>query len=111
MKPHDLPSLSFRLDLSRLGAMLHTIRQAAGLTQAEVAEKLDTQQSAIARWEADTTGALSLENFARIAQACGYAPLWETPYEPPQTVVSSAALTATPAQPTTGPGRLPPCAA
>lgn len=94
-------SLRFRLDPSRLGAMLRTIRQAAGLTQAEVAEKLDTQQSAVARMEAYMGGHISLRRFAEFSLACGYAPLWAEGYTPPPTYVSSSALTSQPARPTT----------
>lgn len=51
----------------------HLIRQArrrAGLTQAALAQRLDTTQSAIARWESG--GATpSLETLRRIVEACG----------------------------------------
>jgi transcriptional regulator with XRE-family HTH domain len=51
----------------------HLVRQArrrAGLTQAELAARLETTQSAVARWESG--GATpSLESLRRIVQACG----------------------------------------
>jgi len=50
-------------------------RRAAGLTQAQVAEQLNTKQAAIARLEADTTGSLSLRRFVDFALACGVVPL------------------------------------
>ncbi len=51
----------------------HLVREArlrAGLTQAELAARLGTTQSAIARWEAGGTQP-SLETLRRVARACG----------------------------------------
>lgn len=51
----------------------HLVREArlrAGLTQAELAGRLSTTQSAIARWEAGGVEP-SLETLRRVAQACG----------------------------------------
>lgn len=51
----------------------HLVREArlrAGLTQAELAARLATTQSAIARWEAGGTQP-SLETLRRVARACG----------------------------------------
>lgn len=50
-------------------------RRQAGLTQAEVAERMDTKQAAIARLEADTKGSLSLRRYAEFALSCGMMPL------------------------------------
>ena len=49
------------------------MRRAAGLTQAELARRLVTTQSAVARWE---TGGASptLKTVQRIARACGLEP-------------------------------------
>jgi transcriptional regulator with XRE-family HTH domain len=51
--------------------LLHTARQRAGLTQADLAERLGTTQSAVARWE---KGLVSprLVTFERILAACGF---------------------------------------
>ena len=53
---------------------LSTLRHKAGLTQAEVAERLHTKQSAIARLEADYDGAMSLRRYVDFALACGVIP-------------------------------------
>jgi len=50
-------------------------RREAGLTQAQVAERLQTKHSSVARWEADTSGSISLHRYAEIALACGMIPL------------------------------------
>lgn len=50
-------------------------RRAAGLTQAQVAERLKTKQAAIARLEADTTGSMTLRRYVDFALACGVVPL------------------------------------
>ncbi len=50
-------------------------RHQAGLTQAQLAEQMNTKQAAIARLEADTDGSLSLRRYAEFALACGMAPL------------------------------------
>lgn len=53
---------------------LCSIRRQAGLTQAQVAERLNTKQSAIARLEADFDGAMSLRRYVDFALACGVIP-------------------------------------
>jgi transcriptional regulator with XRE-family HTH domain len=50
-------------------------RRDAGLTQAQVAEAMHTRQSAVARWEADLSGSISLRKYAEFALACGTVPL------------------------------------
>lgn len=50
-------------------------RRKAGLTQEEVAEKLGKKQAAIARWEADTDGKMSLRQYVELALAYGMVPL------------------------------------
>ncbi len=50
-------------------------RRRAGLTQAQVAEQMNTKQAAIARLEADTDGSISLRRYAEFALACGMVPL------------------------------------
>ncbi len=50
-------------------------RREAGLTQEQVAQKLGKKQEAIARWEADTDGKMSLRQYVEIALACDMIPL------------------------------------
>jgi len=54
---------------------LGRVRCEANLTQEELARRLNTRQPAIARWESDLSGAISLEHYARFAAACGMIPL------------------------------------
>jgi transcriptional regulator with XRE-family HTH domain len=60
--------------LQAMSALFHA-RRDAGLTQAQLAERLHTKQSAIARYERDFTGSMTLRRFVEIAIACGVAPL------------------------------------
>lgn len=53
---------------------LYQARRQAGLTQAQVAEKLNTKQAAIARLEDDTEGAMSLRRYVDFVMACGMIP-------------------------------------
>lgn len=50
-------------------------RRKAGLTQEQVAQKLGKKQEAIARWEADKEGKMSLRQYFDLAAACGRIPL------------------------------------
>ena len=55
------------------GGFLHLIRnmrQAAGISQAALAARLETTQSAVARWERGDVSP-RLDTVQRIAQACG----------------------------------------
>jgi len=61
--------------LSSAADALFYARQQAKLTQAQVAERLNTKQSAIARIEADINGSMTLRHYAEFALACGMAPL------------------------------------
>jgi len=49
---------------------MHYARFCAGLTQKELAKKMDTKQPNIARWE--TRGTASIETAERFIRACGY---------------------------------------
>jgi DNA-binding XRE family transcriptional regulator len=60
--------------LARAVASLRDSRLTAGLTQTELANRLGTTQSAIARLERDDTGATSLHRFIDFAIACGMVP-------------------------------------
>src|SRR5947207_505167 len=53
---------------------LCSMRQHAGLTQSQVAERLNTKQSAIARLEGDFDGGISLRRYVDFALACGMVP-------------------------------------
>jgi transcriptional regulator with XRE-family HTH domain len=58
---------------SAVNALFYMRRQ-AGLTQAQVAERLNTKQSAIARLEGDFDGGISLRRYVDFALACGMVP-------------------------------------
>jgi len=49
-------------------------RRAAGLSQEQVGIVLHKKQEAIARWESDTEGRLSLEQYVDLAMAVGMVP-------------------------------------
>src|SRR5262249_37411566 len=51
------------------------VRKSTGLTQIDIARKLNTKQPAIARLEADVGGKMSLRRYAEFAFACGKDPL------------------------------------
>jgi transcriptional regulator with XRE-family HTH domain len=53
---------------------LFYMRRQAGLTQAQVAERLNTKQSAVARLEGDFDGGISLRRYIDFALACGMVP-------------------------------------
>jgi len=57
-----------------MDALFHA-RRKAGLTQSQVADKLYTKHTSIARWEADTSGSISLHRYVEMALACGMIPL------------------------------------
>lgn len=58
---------------SAVNALFYMRRQ-AGLTQTQVAEQLNTKQSAIARLESDFDGGISLRRYVDFALACGMIP-------------------------------------
>lgn len=53
---------------------LFNARRSAGLTQTQLAERLGTKQSSIARLEGDLSGSITLRRFVEVALACGMAP-------------------------------------
>lgn len=60
--------------LSSVGRSLYYTRRDAGLTQEQVAERMQTHQSAIARFEADRNGSMSFRRYADFVIACGMLP-------------------------------------
>lgn len=60
--------------ITRAIEALGQLRRSAGLTQAEVADRLATTQSAIARLENDHGGGVSLRRFVEYALACDSSP-------------------------------------
>jgi transcriptional regulator with XRE-family HTH domain len=53
------------------GDLIREARRRAGLTQAELAGRAATTQSAIARWESGRT-AVSLDDVRRLVRLCGF---------------------------------------
>lgn len=53
---------------------LFYMRRQAGLTQAQVAERMNTKQSAVARLEGDFDGGISLRRYVDFALACDMVP-------------------------------------
>src|SRR2546428_14111523 len=60
--------------LSSAVSALFYMRRQAGLTQAQVAERLNTKQSAVARLESDFDGSISLHRYIDFVLACGMVP-------------------------------------
>ncbi len=58
---------------SAVNALFYMRRQ-AGMTQAQVAERLNTTQSAVARLEGNFDGGISLHRYVDFALACGMVP-------------------------------------
>jgi transcriptional regulator with XRE-family HTH domain len=57
--------------MSRGGDLIHEARRRAGLTQAQLAERAKTSQSAIARWEAGKV-APSMDTTIRVLRSIGF---------------------------------------
>ncbi len=55
----------------RGGQLIREARRRAGLPQRQVAERLGTTQSVVARWEADVT-APTFDTVVRALRACGF---------------------------------------
>lgn len=73
--------------LSSVGRSLYYARRNAGLTQEQVAERMHTHQSAIARLEADRDGSISFHHYVEYVIACGFIPrslVTNSPLEPIQ---------------------------
>jgi transcriptional regulator with XRE-family HTH domain len=57
---------------SRISQQLFELRQAAGLTQAELAHRIGTVAPVISRWENERYAGHSLSTLRRIARALGH---------------------------------------
>jgi len=60
--------------LASIGRSLYYARRQAGLTQAQIAKRMNTTQSAVARFEADKNGAMSFHRYLDFAIACDMMP-------------------------------------
>lgn len=66
----------------KAGALIKRSRLRAGLTQAELADRMGTVQPVIARWERGTRSP-SFETFIKAIRACGFTPRIELePFDP-----------------------------
>src|SRR5947208_378170 len=61
--------------VSRAITALWEMRRTAGLTQTEVADRMGTKQSVVARWERGDEGGISLRRYVDFALACGALPM------------------------------------
>src|SRR3954451_14403497 len=78
------------------GELVREARKRAGITQAELATRADTTQSAIARLESGRTSP-SLEQVERLLRLCGFQLVVElAPYDDSDIVQAVAALRASP---------------
>ena len=78
------------------GELVREARKRAGITQAELAARAETTQSAIARLESGRTSP-SLEQVERLLRLCGFQLLVElAPYDDSDIVQAEAALRRTP---------------
>lgn len=78
------------------GELVREARKRAGLTQAELAARADTTQSAIARLESGRTSP-ALEQVERLLRLCGFQLVIElAPYDDSDLVQAEASLRRTP---------------
>ena len=78
------------------GEIVREARRRAGLTQAELAARADTTQSAIARLESGRTSP-ALEQVERLLKLCGFQLIVElAPYDDSDIVQAEASLRRTP---------------
>jgi transcriptional regulator with XRE-family HTH domain len=78
------------------GELVREARKRAGLTQAELAERAGTTQSAIARLESGRTSP-ALEQVERLLKLCGFQLIVElAPYDDSDIVQAEASLRRTP---------------
>lgn len=62
----------FRQSSSTTSQLVREMRVSAGITQAELARKLQTKQAAIWRAESDSYAGHSLRTLREVAKACGF---------------------------------------
>ena len=80
------------------GALIREGRMRAGLTQAEVAARVGTTQSAIARWETGKAQP-SLETLSRVLRACGLdLRIGLAPYDPDESSLLERKLLQSPTE-------------
>lgn len=78
--------------------MIRQSRRRAGISQRELARRLGTKQSVVARWESRATSP-TLESVSSAASACGFAVEWRlTPIDPDLERVLTEQLRRTPAE-------------
>lgn len=76
-------------DITTLGALLNRARQQAGLSQAELAQRANTSQPAIARFESGQANP-TVATIERVLAAAGFALRFElVPLQPPDPVVEA----------------------
>jgi len=61
-------------EVFRVGAMIATAREEAGISQAELARRVGTARSNVCRWER-TPSNMTLETLTKIATALGCSPV------------------------------------
>ena len=65
------PTPAASVPLALLGEVLIAARKERGVTQQELAERLDTHQEAVARMERERYRGVSLERLVKVAEALG----------------------------------------
>jgi len=70
--------------MDKVGDRLKRAREAAGLTQQQLAEKIGATRSAIAQVEGGMTNSLNAENLAKAAKELGKAAVWLANGEGPE---------------------------
>lgn len=78
--------------------MIRQSRRRAGISQRELARRLGTKQSVVARWESRATSP-TVESVSSAASACGFGVEWRlTPIDPDLERVLTEQLRRTPAE-------------
>ena len=76
MKDDNIFVMSPSAEASETGAYIRQAREAAGITQAELARRLDSHQPAIARLEAGEAS-INMRTLERIAEALDMTVQWQ----------------------------------
>lgn len=85
-------------DISDIGSELVRAREAAGLTQRQLAERLGVKQPQVARWESSAYRTTSLERVAAVARALGFEPTAAAPIAAETAAAYATALPGTEAE-------------